>query len=87
MPLDTHALPPPLQPTPTRSVIDQHGYVALLEIAGGDGRWIGPETSHAELERLARDLLAATGPGGYLPPIVHKLALGYLAARRLERVA
>ena len=89
MPLDTmpHPLPHPAQPVPSRHVVDRDGYVALLEVADGDGCWVGPETSHAELERLARDLLAATGPGGYLPPIVHKLAVGYLAARRVERVA
>jgi hypothetical protein len=66
---------------------DQKGSLALLEIADGDGTFIGPEVAHGDLERLARELLSCTGPGAYLPPMVHKLCLGYLAARGIEVVS
>lgn len=86
MPLDT--LPRPSAPAvPVRRIDDRDGNLALLEIADGDGRWIGPEVRHADAEQLAQTLLAATGPGADLPPIVHKLALAYLAARGVTVLA
>lgn len=89
MPLDVSCLlDRPQQPIPTRRVhVGRDQRLALLEIADGDGLWIGPDTSHAEVERLATQLLSCTGPGSYIPPLVHKLCVAYLAARNVERVA
>lgn len=85
MPLDTlprlHFQPLP----PSRHLqADPDGTIALIEVADGEPMIIGPIADPASVEREAMTLLAATGPGAYLPPLVHRLCLAYLAARRVK---
>lgn len=56
----------------------------LLEISDGDSEVIGPVVSHAEAEEMAKQLLANAAARGGLPVPLHKLALAYLAARKIE---
>ena len=72
---------------PARFVDDRDGALALLEIADGNADVIGPAVSHDEATAIARQLLAVAGPGCWLPPVVHKLCLAYLASRGERRLA
>lgn len=71
---------------PVRYVDTRDSTIALVEVADGDALVVGPLIDHATAEDLAHTLLSVTGPGAWLPPIVHKLALAYLSARQVERL-
>ena len=70
------------QPCSIRQMIDDRdGSLALLEMGpDGDVEVRGPETTHAEVQQIARIVLELGGRG--VPTTLHKLALAYLHLTR-----
>jgi hypothetical protein len=84
MPLDIARLSAPPLPPSRYLQSDTEGTIVLIEVADGEPIVIGPVVVPTDVEREARTLLAATGPGSYLPPVVHRLCVAFLAGRGVE---
>jgi hypothetical protein len=89
---EPHAMPLDLLDNHTaavtvREIIDDGHHLSMLEIADGVADVIGPTTTHAEVEDIARCLLNACSKRGNLPITVHKLCLAYLSLAGQRRVA
>lgn len=70
-----------------RYISDRGAALALIEVTDdGDSDIVGPVTTHAELDQLARQLLSGVSSRDRLPDPVHKLALGYLALLGIDEV-